>query len=233
MPVLVNPSRFGSPPPPPSGITLVSAGTLVARSGVSTDTFDIPYPSGLAAGDIIVMWFSDGGTTISPDPQTGWTTEANIQNSSAPDNLWLGWKVSTGSESGNFTASTNITGTGVAQMLAFRGVDATTPIDVATKTRNSDGAGTSSTPIPSMTTTKTGVCLVYAGAQNSTSNTATPPSSPAAFTETADGIGAAPAGRSGTMGYLIWSGSGATGTVTIGWSGTGRSTGALMALRPA
>ncbi len=208
-------------------ITLRSAGTVGENTVAAGTTLLLPYPTGMAAGDLMVLSATTNSTTP-PTLPAGWTqifrASAN-SGANVPGEL-VCIKYATGSESGNFSLTVpNIRCAG--QIIAFAGVDQTTPQDVAAT--SVDSAASLTRIIPTLTTTMPGVALVYAADHATVSVTATPPSSPAAFTETSDGTT-----QTHTMGYLIWSGSGATGSVTVTFSATSsRGIGVLLALRPA
>lgn len=208
-------------------IALQSAGTLLEATASTTKS--VPFPATLDSNTIMVLWLSVNSTTLSTNP-LGWTNvfrAAGTAGTTQPA-LLVSVKRAAGTESGNLSV-TSANAAGIGQILAFSGVDTTTPQDVtATSLDQSTASGT--LVLPTLTTTKAGVCLVYANGTNSSTTTTTPPTSPGTFTETGD-RSTGTAGGSG--GYLVWTGSGATGSVTLTFTGTPKSIGALVALRPA
>lgn len=208
-------------------ITFVGAGTFTEST---TTNPGFPYPTGLAANDLLVLCFGVNGAAV-PSAQTGFTTV--IADSSTGDtlvpSLYMGIKFATGSESGSFTSTIAGVTARSGQILAFRGVDLTTPQDVAAQIQDKTSTATANFAIPSQTTTRTGVALVYAAIQNATTGGMTPPTVPATFTEDGDRV----SGRNFSDGHLIWSGSGATGSVNPTGNGLTRGLAAVLALRPA
>lgn len=208
-------------------ITFVAAGT-VALNDTAATTLNVPYPAGVAAGDVIAMAIGVNSATL-PTIPSGWLAGgvSSTSGGSAPSERII-LKVCTGSETGS-QAVTTPSATSRAQMLLFRGVDNTTPLDNAGSVTASSTA-TSTYVLPSMTTTAAGAALVLIGVANAPGGTWTSPTSPGAFTETAETTGATP-----SMGvqYLIWSGSGATGTVSYTRSTNVRGCTGMLALRPA
>lgn len=208
-------------------ITFVSAGTVALNDAAAT-TLNVPYPSGIQAGDVIAMPIGVNSATLPAIP-SDWLAGgvSSTSGGSAPAERII-LKVCTGTETGS-VAVTTPSATSRGQMLLFRGVDNATPIDNAGSTTASATA-TASYSLPSMTTTLPGVAIVLVGVANAPGGTWTSPTSPGAFTETAETTGAIP---STGIQYLIWSGSGATGTVTYGRSTSVRGCTGMLALRPA
>lgn len=208
-------------------ITFVAAGTVALNNAAAT-TLSVPYPAGIQAGDVIAMPVGVNSATVATLPP-GWLAGgvSSASGGNAPSERIM-LKVCTGTESGSVNVTTaNATSRG--QMLLFRGVDNTTPLDNAGSVTASATA-TTTYALPSMTTTAPGAALVLVGVANTVGGTWTSPTSPGTFTETAETTGAIP-----SMGiqYLIWSGSGATGTVNYARSTNVRGCTGMLALRPA
>ena len=203
-------------------ITYEGAGTLATTTSVA-----YPTPGGgILAGDLIVYWATSGTATAPSNPGgSGFTSAVTGTSGGSSPSFRIGYKVAAGGESGSVT----ITGTTQGQMFLFRGVDQTTPLDVAGTTFGSS-TGTTAYNIPTLTTTVAGVALVYCGAANVGTGSMTPPTVPAAFTEVTDSIASSP---NSSAGYLIWSGSGATGTINLVRSSSVRGAAGAIALRPA
>ena len=80
--------------------------------------------------------------------------------------------------------------------------------------------------MPGVTVKTPGACAVAFGSFNSTSSTVTPPTG---FTETGDrGTGT----RAAELSYQLNMPTGATGTITLTQTGTAKSLGCLLILRP-
>lgn len=206
-------------------ISYVGTGAVANNTSAST-TLNVAYPASLAANDLLVLFVAVSSATA-PTLPAGFTSQASITSGGSSPALRVMTKLATGSESGSLACTTpNVTSHG--QMLAYRGVDTTTPVDVAAGTYSNSSASTSYA-MSSVTTTVANTVLVGAGAGNQASGSWTPPSSPAAFTELTDNITAIP---KFTVAHLVpWTGSGATGTVTF-TTGSIRGCAAFIALRP-
>lgn len=208
-------------------IAYVGAGAQVETASGTTSV--LPYPAGLAAGHLLMIVGSTFNATTLWTLPAGWTQvyNASASGGTLTPNLFVAYKVAAGSESGSLTV-THSSNVSIARMFAFSGVNAGTPLDVPVAVNDAAGAATTST-LPGLTTTAPGAALVYAAAHVSTTATATVSATPSAYTEVMD---RATGSRAATAGYLIWSGSGATGSPVVTWTGSGRSMGLLLALRP-
>lgn len=207
-------------------ITYQGAGTAAANT-VAATSLSVAYPTGITAGDVIVLAVGCSNATAPTNP-SGFTSGVTGTSGGSSPAFRISYKVATGSESGSLSVATP-SSTSQGRMFLFRGVDQTTPIDVTGTTFGSSTA-TAAYNLPTLTTTTTGVTLVWYGGANAASGTWTSPTVPAAFTKVWDALTATP--RSG-VGYLIWSGSGATGTVNLVSSSSVRGMAGLIALRPA
>lgn len=123
-------------------------------------TLNVPYPSGVAAGQVMILHASmidasnSNATLTTP---AGWTLIDGPVRMSATYAQWAFWKRATGSESGTltitFSTSGNILGKSAAIMSAWDGAVASgTPVEAA-----DDDTGHA-------TTTMTGAAIVTAGA---------------------------------------------------------------------
>lgn len=208
-------------------IALRGAGTYTESGSVSSTS--VPYPATVAAGDLVVLLGSVKNAALVPT-QTGFTTQASLSNTGStvlPD-LYVGTMYAVGTEGGtNFTAA-HATGVNASawQILVFSGVDPTTAMDVTPATMDVTAASTT-TSTTGVTVATANAALVYCAAQNSTANTSTPPSG---FTETGDRVSGT---ACFTVAYKLAQATGATGSIGNTWSGSARSVGALLTLRPA
>lgn len=210
-------------------ITLEQSGT-VAENDAAATTLNVAYPTtGLAADDVWVLIVGVNSAMQSTLP-AGWTSGIAVTGGGGTSPaLRIAVKVATGSESGSLAVTTP-SATSRGQLLRFRGVDTTNVLDVAGTTVGASTAATSQ-DIPSLTTTTTGVALVAAASANAPGGTwTTPASQGGGWTETAETSGATP---STGIEALVWSGSGATGTVTMTRSSNVRFCAGMVALRPA
>ncbi len=197
-------------------------------NGTASTSLILPYPTGMTSSTMMVLFASVNSGTVATLP-AGWTSVYAANSGGTNPSLLVAIKQATGSEPLTLIVTTP-SAKSTGQIIAFDGVDLTTPQDVAA-IHTTPGSGSSTLTFSGLTTTRTGCALVYAAAHGNGSETATAPTTPAAFTETGDNTGVG--GWSGTMGYLIWSGSGATGSVSVTFSGTTNGNGNLLALRPA
>lgn len=203
------------------------AGTL-AENATATTSLAVPYPAGISAGDLLLMWVAVSVATV-PALPAGWTSIVSGSSgtgSQSPSNRWY-YKVATGSETGNQSV-THSNATSRGQMWRISGVDQTTPIDVVgTHTAAAIGAATTH---PGVTTTVTGAQVWASAMKNSSGGTYPTVTSPFTMTEVLDDGTPYPTVQ---VSYLTWSGSGATGTVTFGTDTSVRAGYDVLALRPA
>lgn len=146
-------------------------GTPSVYENASTTTAVIPYPSGITAGELLTAHISfTGATPPSNTPPSGWTLALNIDGGSAVQtSVW--YKIATGSESGSETwTSTAAAGRTTGIMIRWSGVDNTTPLDVASVSAISAGAGNSVTA-PSQTTVTANAKVVTTVSVNASSAT--------------------------------------------------------------
>lgn len=202
-------------------------GTGTAAAG-STTPLAVPYPSPVGAGDGMVLLMT-GGSASFPTLPGGWTAGVSANSGGSSPYAYIAVKIATGSESGSLSV-TMPAFAAKGQILRFGGVDQTTPLDVAGTTYSNSAAATAY-DLPTLTTTKAGAALVALGSANASTGTWTNPTAPAnSWTKLTDNPTLVP---STYVGYLIWTGSGATGTVNLTRSTSIRGAGGLIALRPA
>jgi hypothetical protein len=103
-------------------VTFVSAGTADASEGSGTNDPTPSYPTGLQAGDLILLQVTVFDTSTSPTTPTGFTLLYGDSNGA--DRQWIYYKFSTGSESGILTVSVSGSTMTMARMYAFRNVKA-------------------------------------------------------------------------------------------------------------
>lgn len=209
-------------------IAFGAVGTRLNQTTAAT-TWNVAYPAGITAGDLLVLFISSNGGAASATPPSGFTEvhrETTVTNPRG--GLWI--KVATGSESGPLAVTMTST-TGHAQIARYSGVDTTTPQDATRTIVQNTGTTVAHVILPSITTATNGAMLVFVGAWNSSSRTASPP---AGATERIDFISNGGATKSGALDDEIDATAGASGTRQItSSSGTGIANwGAMMALRP-
>lgn len=203
---------------------------VAAVQGTAATTINVPYPtSGLTSSHILVLGITvNSGSTTAATIPAGWTQvdKRTSTTNTLPPFQFLAIKQATGSETGNLTVTVGANAKAWGQILAFDGVNLTTPQDVTATVVDQTSAGIATITIPGVTPTRTGCALVYLASHNNGGETATPPSG---FTETGDNTGVG--GWAGTMGYQIYNSTSATGNVVVTFSGSNRGLGVLMVLR--
>lgn len=198
----------------PAGTITLQGTPSVAQTDVDGTTLDVPYPSGVAAGELLTAHFSVNDNDPVTDVPTGWTL---AESWDAGNNLTgcVYYKVATGSESGNVTftaASTYAAASGM--IIRWSGVDTTTPLDT-TPVKNTH-AGTSLTiQQPSMTTVNNNV-LVVSTASIASSGREFFAEDGWTIVATTDGV----SGRRQTIYTKQFNSPGATGTVSFDASGS-------------
>lgn len=148
-------------------ITTVS-GSLTARVDGGTSLV-ADRPSGtLLNGDVLVAFVDNiGGTNVSLTPPTDWVLIRRTGSAAGYASASY-YKILTNAagEPGTYTWTLGTAQDGAAQVLAFRGIDNTTPVDVST-----GATGTSSAPVASTLTTAYGAELLLCHfTQNSATN---------------------------------------------------------------
>lgn len=95
--------------------------TFVAHGGLTslTTTANVPYPTGLASGDVILFFVNSIDSTISSGTPAGFTAGPTISGGSAGDSR-LYYKTSNGTESGTVTVTTTAGTKGRGLMAAYR-----------------------------------------------------------------------------------------------------------------
>ena len=205
------------------------AGTLAENASASSSLL-VPYPAGVTAGDLLLLWVAVSVNTAPTNP--GGAGFVSIVSggagtgSQSPAGRWS-YKVADGSESGNVTVSMS-TATSRGRMWRISGVDPAAPLeDVGAHTAAAIGGAVTH---PGVTTTREGCQLWASAARNSTGATFTAVVSPFAMTEDVDDGTPYPSTQ---VSWLTWSGSGATGAVTFDADNSVRAAYDLFALRPA
>lgn len=203
----------------------IAFGSAGARTNITVagTAWSLAYPSGIAAGDLLVLHIVTSGGNVTMSSLTGWTEvhrEATVTNPRGG----LLIKVADGTETGSLSFTTTST-TGNAIMFRYTGVDPTTPLDVA-KSSVSNTATVTDIVLPSITTVSANTMLIYADGANSGSTR----SSSVTGTERVDhGF---EGGKAGALYDEPVAAIGATGTRTIVLEAARANWGVMIALRP-
>jgi outer membrane protein assembly factor BamB len=209
---------------------------IAFRSAASVDqagspgSIAITKPAGILKGDVLIAVIAVRPDTLTITVPAGFTLERRQdQTTGNPNSVAVYRKIATASEPANytFTATGN---TGIAGgIMAFSGVDNTTPVDVSASSAIVSGTAFAA---PSITTTVANTMIVTAH-EFSSSERWTPPTG---MTEAVDVASLAPSNSGGVAvegNYTTQAAIGATGTLTANAAGNA-DTGATvtLALRP-
>lgn len=210
--------------------SLRAVGTGNSYSGTNGT---LAKPSGVVEGDLLLAFLCADGTN-SP---ISWATRIPAGWAIAEENLATGgtfithgavaYKIAGASEPSTYAFSFDLqSGTGI--IVAYQGVNTTTPINVSAKQENASSA--SSHPIPSVTTTVND-CLVVACYQHR-GNNGVPYTEPSGWTERVDYKGATSNSNFGVA-DKVFTTSGATGTTNATGNVADETWVAVIALAPA
>jgi hypothetical protein len=211
-------------------ITFVGAGaqsSVVSGGGNAA----VAYPSGLAAGDLLwVSAVNSAVTLIASNAMAaaGFTRRFTGTAGGSSPSIAGFYKIATGSESGTATLINPGSGGLNSMMLAFRGVDQTTPFDVADGTYGSASAATNYV-ISDQTPTMAGTAAIIMASGNAATGTWTVPGTYTPDLNAGGGTGV----FSMSIAHRLGLAAGATGTRTIVRSTGLRGAGEGILLRPA
>lgn len=149
-------------------------GSASNRSAVGSGSApaSVTYPAGVVAGDLVILTLN---TSVAADSAlttpTNYTLEWDLNTGVAAVQDCQGfgyYRVATGSLSGSVSMSYGTTGSWVATMMVFSGVDTTTPFIA----RNSNTSTASSTSIvsPTVVNTDPSAAIVFFAAMNDAVN---------------------------------------------------------------
>lgn len=214
---------------------------IALRNAATTSTSNntnltINKPVGVVAGDLMLVNIAKGGNNTTAPSLAGWTliNGANLGGGTNRYGAVL-YKIAGGAEPANYTFALG-TGTNSASggIIAFSGVDGTTPFDVAPGTISVQGnqTGVVGTGLTTVTANAAIIMLGQAAGDNPTYSTWNT-TSPGALTELFDvGQGTGDQSSAGAA-WAIKPSIGATGNGTATLSAAERNGGILLALRPA
>jgi hypothetical protein len=211
---------------------IAQRGTATTATTTGT-SLTIARPTGVVTGDVMIVNIAQTGNNSTDPTSTGWTLIDGV--SLAGGTLRLGavlYKVATGTEGANYTFTLG-TGTtsAVGSIVAFSGVNGTTPFDVANGTISVQGTQTAVAATTKTTVTaNTAIIMCGMAAGSAPTWTGWTTTSPGTLTELYDNqsttasVGAA---------WAIKPVAGATGAGAAILSAAERNGGILIALRPA
>lgn len=187
----------------------VVASSATANTGSGTASgIDLPAPSGIASGDLLVAFISIGFFVSSPTAPSGWTRDS--WGSFYPDHVeHIYWKVASSGDEGAVSYSWSWTAYAPvsASILRVTGADQTAPLYV----RGSAGSGSTSSShvAPSLNATETETLLLAFAAVSGTGTY----TAPSGMTEVTDVT--ASSGNASSVARLNLSSTGSTGTKTF------------------
>jgi MSHA biogenesis protein MshQ len=206
------------------------ASSAPALANGNVNSILINYPAGLAAGDLMVAFLSQrGGSFPIGSTAAGWTNALYKDNGSMVGVI-VYYKFATAADvsAGSFTFSFTASNRSAGAIMAFRGVDTTSPINVSGSQSNASSA---SMTAPSITTTVSNTMLVGLYTSIVGGNTATPPGG---MTEAFDSAtGAGPNGVAIEGAYVSQAAVGATATQVATAASATANIGVLLALAAA
>jgi len=211
-----------------AAITFVSV-SAPSPSSSNVSSIMVSRPTSLASGDVMIALITyRGGDTISVSTVPAGWTEITSRDDGASLGMHIYRKVAGGSEPASYTWTLSSGNRAAGAILAYRGVDTTSPI--LTFGSQINGASTSLIA-PSITTTVANTMLVaFYGVPNDQNVTIAPPG---AMTERFEvSTGAGPNGLVAEAAEAAQAASGATGTRVATASASRSSIGMLVALRP-
>jgi hypothetical protein len=129
-------------------VTYIGAGNGV--SGTS-GSLSAPYPSGLAANDLLLLQITIRDTTSAPIQPSGWTLLFG-PDSSTVGRQWIYYKFAVGSESGSLSLTVGGTSCQIARMYDFRNVASSS----FTENNNNFGFSPGSTTVSAQSVTTSG-----------------------------------------------------------------------------
>lgn len=226
-PSFLNPLTVGFQMPADMGPGIALRGTPTTSEAAASTGITTNVPVGVANGDLLV-WITSQTTANLIAVNAGWTERQNGVSGASSLQVW--YRVAS-SEPASYTTAARSAARAWGVMLAFSGVNATTPWDV---TESAMVAGTTAVACPAVTPVTAGAWvlsaatgLVALGVIDTTASS----SNTTVDVSTTSTSGAA-TNMAGGSSHFAWS----SGAVTPAWTlsnTTTRTIGAALALRPA
>lgn len=212
-----------------SGITFrSSASTSDGAGSGSTMTVTQNVPAGVQAGDLLIWGLSSDGNTM--PPPSGWTLLFNGVSTRDGQDFNVFYRVADGSEGASYTTSATSYGY-ASTMVAYSGVDTTTPIEAYNSAADNNSEYTS-VPV-STTSLSANAMLVHLVAYDQTSTGPVTYTAPTGFTHVATGTD--DIWDTVFVSEQLQPAAGATGSISGTASGPGNagSIAGVLALKPA
>jgi PKD repeat protein len=194
-------------PPPPAGISVV--GSSDSMSSTASSAVTLTSPAGISAGDVLLAAFSiNDKPTVTPPP--GWSSIVGPLKPNAGAELFAYYYVvAAGELPGSYAWTLSMAEKWGGGITAYRGVDASHPLDLTFAVTKIDSSGTAtSITSPGVTTVTDGAMLIGGLGADGATATTTPP---AGWTEAFDSVGGKMSehayksqGRVGPSGPATW-----------------------------
>ena len=146
-------------PPSGSGGGITAGTAAVTKTTTAAAAWTVNLPT-YAAGDFMVVWLGNNlGSTAGTPSSAGWTAQVVTNESSGLKGTFLTRRMAAGDPS-SITVTWGGSTSGVAEAVAFTGVNATTPVDAKAGQAEASTTAVASHVTPSITTTAAGDVLV-------------------------------------------------------------------------
>lgn len=136
--------------------------TVRGASGADMSKNVVPYPTGYAAGDLIVIMWSMGYGNITMTAPTGWNTvrDAGVAGSRSAGYVW---KVITAGDGSSVTLTPSTSSDFTFMSFALYGFDPARPLEPASGPTTIISHGNVASATPSITPQRTGSRLLWMG----------------------------------------------------------------------
>lgn len=140
-------------------ITRIDAATAASSGAVSSQAVTIPATA--QDGDLLILAAAITATAAY-DALDGWTNVADFNVPSAACRVGVWYRVAEGGDASSSVEPALSSGTGcaAAQVIVYRGVDQTTPMDTTPVAADSGGAAETTPAAPAITTATAGALIV-------------------------------------------------------------------------
>jgi PKD repeat protein len=210
---------------PTSAISVVGSTSGLASSAASAVT--LSAPSSVSAGDVLLAAFTVDNTPTVTAPG-GWTPIVSALKPDGGAEVFAYYHVvAAGESAGSYSWALSTAQRWGGGMTAYRGVDASHPLDIASPVTKIDGTGTAtSITLSGVGTVTNGAMLIGGLGADGATPTTTPPSG---WTEAFDSTG----GKMSEHAYMAQGAAGASGSAAWTTSSARAMAAWMTALRPA
>jgi hypothetical protein len=144
-------------------------------------------PAGRVSGDLLIVYVAQDSTTRTITTPTGWNLVTGSPLTSSTHRSSVFWRIADGTTTDNFSATLSGATNWIAFMLAYSGVDGTTPLDGVTPSATSDASSVTVATTGTVTPSAASSLLVGLFSHDAVSAFhAYSPNSPAGLTERFD-----------------------------------------------